>query len=502
MVRLNVEAVKNLQSINPSNKTLINKELPERAIQFGEGNFLRAYLNWMLEKMNQRNLFNGRTVAIQPTPHGKVVPKLQAQNHLYTTILQGVENGEEVQEVEVNSTISRSINPYESWEELLELAESDSIEFIFSNTTEAGLVYTKEEFPRTASPLSYPGKLTALLHRRFIHEEGARGFTIIPCELVEDNGDLLKSIVLRIAEDWSLSEDFKKWIESHNTFCNTLVDRIVPGYPKENAGEWERKLGYEDVLMAVGEPFHLFVVEADEPLEERLPFQTAGLNVKWAEVKPYRDLKVSLLNAPHTLLFPVGFLAGLQTVKEVMGDEIISSYVRNILYNEILPGLSFEKSEKQGFADAVIERFQNPFVKHRLADLGLNAVQKWKSRVFPLLPKDGTIPESMTLSIASLLHYYRPNIVHDGYFMGLHEGSEYKVRDDQVVLDAFIDFWQKDEQGREEISRLLSDKRIWGRDLSMEANNVHRYFLSIQNNGAKHTTEQMLKNNLAFENQK
>ncbi|SFJ50592.1 tagaturonate reductase [Halobacillus dabanensis] len=502
MVRLTKETVKNIQSIHASNKTLIHKELPERAIQFGEGNFLRAYLNWMLEKMNQQGLFNGRTVAIQPTPHGKVVPKLHKQDNLYTTILQGVENGEETQEVEVNSTISRSINPYESWEELLKLAESDSMEFIFSNTTEAGLVHMEEEFPRTSSPLSFPGKLTALLYRRFTHTNGGRGFTIIPCELVEENGSLLKSIVLRIAEDWDLSEDFKKWVDDQNTFCNTLVDRIVPGYPKENSKEWEQKLGYEDVLMAVGEPFHLFVIEADEPLEEKLPFKEAGLNVKWAEVKPYRDLKVSLLNAPHTLLFSVGFLSGLQTVKDVMEDDVVSSYVRSVIYKDILPGLSFDEKEKESFAASVLERFQNPFVKHQLTDLGLNAVQKWKSRVFPLLPKDEMIPDSIALSLASLLHYYRAQTIYEGHFMGSYQGTEYKVRDDQVVLDAFIDFWNKGEQDHGAITSLLSNENLWGRDLSPAADAVWEYFHSIRTKGARNTTAQMLKDTWALENQK
>ncbi|SDO33051.1 tagaturonate reductase [Halobacillus aidingensis] len=499
MERLNRETAAHLPTIDVSNKSMIDKELPIRAIQFGEGNFLRAYLNWMLERMNRKQLFNGRTVAIQPTPHGRVVPKLEKQDHLYTTILQGMEDGEEVQHVEVNSTIARSINPYDDWGSLLALAEQDSIEFIFSNTTEAGLAYMQEAFPENESPLSFPGKLAALMYRRFIHTKGdpQSGFTIIPCELVEENGKLLKAIVVRVAKEWSLPASFLKWVDDHNVFCDTLVDRIVPGYPGESAEEWQKKLGYEDVLMAVGEPFHLFVIESELPLEHKLPFQKAGLQVKWAEVKPYRDLKVGLLNAPHTLLFSVGFMVGLRTVKEVMADDVVSTYVRQVLYKDLLPRLSFDDTEKSQFADSVIERFQNPFVKHKLSALGQNAVQKLKSRVFPLISEDEKLPESIALSLASLLHYYKPHTIHEGHFMGVHNGEEYKVRDDQVVLEAFIDFWSKDQQGKEEVRSLLRDERLWGRNLALHTDMIFNYFDDINQHGAKTTTESLFEGTAA-----
>ncbi|GGF24129.1 altronate oxidoreductase [Halobacillus andaensis] len=504
MPSLNKANVSDLPNINQTDQTLINKQLPERAIQFGEGNFLRAYINWMLQQMNKQDLFNGRTVAIQPTPHGKVVPKLNKQDGLFTTILQGIEDGEEKQDIEINSSISRSINPYEDLEELLKLAESEYIEFIFSNTTEAGLVYMEEAFPETESPLSFPGKLTALLYRRFTYRNGdpESGFTIIPCELVENNGNLLQSIVLRLAKEWELPAAFCEWVENDNTFCNTLVDRIVPGYPKDTVGDWEQKLGYKDTLMAVGEPFHLFVIESGQPLEKKLPFQKAGLNVKWDQVKPYRDLKVSLLNAPHTLLFSVGFISGLNTVREVMEDEVVSSYVRRVIYEDILPHLSFNRKEKESFADSVIERFQNPFVKHQLADLGLNAVQKLKSRVFPLLNQQGNVPSTISFSLASLIHYYKPYSIHEGHFMGLHEGRQYKVRDNEVVLETFIDFWRKDQHTEEDVARLLSIQKLWERDLSHLTECVFEYFKSIDRQGAKAATQQMLENVLPVENQK
>ncbi|MCP3028962.1 tagaturonate reductase [Halobacillus sp. A5] len=485
-----------------TDKSLLQKELPEKVIQFGEGNFLRAYMNWMLQQMNKQQLFNGRAVAIQPTPHGKVVPKLNKQDGLFTTILQGIEDGEEKQEIEVNSTISRSINPYDDWEGLLKLAESDSIEFIFSNTTEAGLAYKEEPYPEKESPLSFPGKLTALLYRRYTYTNGGTGFTIIPCELVEENGNLLKSIVLRLAEEWELPEAFTEWVENRNTFCNTLVDRIVPGYPKDTVKEWESRLGYEDTLMAVGEPFHLFVIEADPSLEEKLPFQKAGLNVKWDKVKPYRDLKVSLLNAPHTLLFSAGFLSGLNTVREVMEDQTISSYVRRVVFEDILPHLSFDSQEKEAFAESVIERFQNPFVKHQLADLGLNAVQKLKSRVFPLLKQQEYVPAAISYSLAALFHYYKPYTIHDGHFMGLQKGRQYKVRDDEVVLQTFIDFWKYKQQTKDDIADLLSNQSLWEQDLSHLTEDVFYYFESIDLNGAKGAAELLLQTAAPIENHK
>jgi len=214
----------------------LTNDLPERILQFGEGNFLRGFVDWMVNEMNKQGIFNGRVVAIQPTPHGKVVPKLNAQDGLYTLVQQGIKDGKQVNKSEIITSISRGINPYENWNEVLKVAESPSIQFVFSNTTEAGLTYLEEEFIPDASPLSFPGKLTAVLYHRYRVFNGSEdsGLTIIPCELVEENANVLREIVLKLAKDWELPQDFIQWVEQHNRFCNTLVDRIVPGYPKEN----------------------------------------------------------------------------------------------------------------------------------------------------------------------------------------------------------------------------------------------------------------------------
>ncbi|GGC84090.1 altronate oxidoreductase [Thalassobacillus devorans] len=511
MQGLNKSTIQDIEQIEDVQRDLIKKELPERIVQFGEGNFLRLFIDWMIQQLNKQGLFNGRVVAIQPTPHGKVVPKLDVQDGLYTTILQGIQDGEEKQEIEINSAISRGLNPYEDWKGFLDLAESDDIEFVFSNTTEAGLTYREEEFPDHTSPLSFPAKLTALLYRRFTSKSGNpnAGLVIIPCELVEENGKLLRSLVLRAAEDWELPEAFVSWVNDHNNFCDTLVDRIVPGYPRDTAAEWEQQLGYQDMLMSVGEPFHLFVIETEEELEDRLPFQKGGLHVKWSDVKPYRDLKVSVLNAPHTMIFSVGYLSGLSTVYEVMEDSVAAEFVDRAIYQEILPNLSADKKEKESFAVSVIERFQNPFVKHQLTDLGLNAVYKYRTRVLPLLNSytvsNGEVPPAMCFSLAALFHYYKPDSVHEGHFLGKIDGKEYKVRDDQEAMDVFIDFWNKDDQItlKERVNRVLENEKLWGQDLTrlpdMTATIV-KFFEEIREKGAKKAVETIL--NLQVENQK
>lgn len=451
-------------------------DLPERIIQFGEGNFLRGFVDWMVHETNKQGLFNGRIVAVQPTPHGKVVPKLNAQDGLYTLVLQGIEHNQQVEKYELVSSVSRGINPYENWEEILKVAESPAIEFVFSNTTEAGLTYVQEAFDPDNAPLSYPGKLTAFLYHRFRVMDGKpeTGLTIIPCELVTGNGDLLKDIVNKIAKDWDLPAEFVEWLNNNNRFCNTLVDRIVPGYPKGNIEAYRSKLGYEDQLLTVGELYHLFVIDAGEQETELIPFQQAGLNVKWGDVTPYRQLKVGLLNAPHTMMFSVGFLSGVNTVSEFMEDETLYDFVRKAIFEELIPALPFEEGYKNEFAEGVLDRFSNPFIKHQLTDIGLSGVSKFKTRVLPLLlgwaDKQGHLPERMTFSLASLLFYFKPVQKSDGSMLGLRHGEEYQIRDDEAVLDFFETMWNKYDGSAESVEELvaviLSEEMIWGQNLT------------------------------------
>jgi tagaturonate reductase len=243
-----------------------------------------------------------------------------------------------VERNEIISSVSRGINPYSNWDEVLKVAESSDIQFVFSNTTEAGLTYLEEAYDEQKSPLSFPGKVTAFLYHRYkvMNEKPEAGLVLIPCELVEGNGDVLKELVLRYAKEWNMPKKFITWVNNHNQFCNTLVDRIVTGYPKDNIEEYRDLLGYEDVLLTAGEPYHLFAIEAGEDVAERLPFHQAGLNVKWGPITPHRELKVRLLNGPHTMMFSVCYLAGVDTVLEAMQDPDLSEFVKSGMIEEIL----------------------------------------------------------------------------------------------------------------------------------------------------------------------
>ncbi|RBW69729.1 tagaturonate reductase [Bacillus taeanensis] len=504
------------------NKALINNDaqlpeflevknydhLPERIVQFGEGNFLRGFVDWMVHQLNKQGLFNGRIAAIQPTPHGKVVPKLTAQDGLYTFVLQGIEDGREVEKYEIISSISRGINPYSNWEDVLALAESPSIEFVFSNTTEAGLTYSKEAYNPTEAPLSFPGKLTAFLYHRYSVNNGDShaGLTIIPCELVEENGMKLKEIVFKIAEDWNLSSSFIDWVKDSNQFCNTLVDRIVPGFPKDNIEQFEKLLGYEDLLIGVGEPYHLFAIDGDENVKAALPFHQAGLNVKWGDVTPYRNLKVSILNAPHTMMFSVGYLSGFQTVYEATENETLHRFVQRAIDEEILPTVSFDEKTKREFAESVIERFRNPFVKHYLVDLGLNAVSKFRARVLPLFlhwtEEKKQIPMMMSFSLAALITYYRSKeLVGEEHMIGRCGGEEYKIRDSKEAIKRLHEAWKYYDQTRQGIEKVvwnvLEDEKLWGTNL-VAVDKLHSvisdHVKNILEYGMKQSAAQLVEN--------
>ncbi|NEU32261.1 tagaturonate reductase [bacterium LRH843] len=487
--------------------TYVDHELPEKIIQFGEGNFLRGFVDWMVHEMNKQGIFNGKIVAIQPTPHGKVVPKLNAQDGLYTLALRGIEDGEIIESNEIISSISRGINPYTDWQDVLKVAESNDIQFVFSNTTEAGLTYVKEEYSEKTSPLSFPGKVTAFLYHRFKTMNGSKnsGLVIIPCELVEDNGQLLQEIVLKVARDWNLSAEFINWVEEHNTFCNTLVDRIVTGYPTEKIEEYNDLLGYIDELLTTGEPYHLFAIDADQAVAEQLPFHKAGLNVKWGDVTPYRELKVRLLNGPHTMMFAACFLAGSDTVLEAMKDPDLLNFIKKGLYHEILLTVSSDESEKNTFVDSVIERFLNPYNRHLLTDIGMNTVFKFKTRLIPSLldyiKVEKRIPQTIAFSLAALIVYYRPVRMDGAFLVGKRGNDEYTIRDNKEVLHLFMDVWKTyDEDGKDTenlIFNVLKQTDLWGLDLNT-IDHLHEavvgYTRMIEKVGMKESI-QMLVNN-------
>ncbi|PTX53979.1 tagaturonate reductase [Melghirimyces profundicolus] len=451
------------------------EQVPERIVQFGEGRFLRGFFDWMIHRLNRSGHWCGRIVAVQPTPRGKVVPVLNAQDGLYTVVLEGLQNGKPLREVELVTSISRGINPYEEWEEVLKLAERREIEWVVSNTTEAGLTYQTEAYSPGTAPLSFPGKLTAFLHRRYEFFSGApeAGMWILPCELVEDNGDVLRDLVLKVAGDWELPGSFKRWVENSNVFCNTLVDRIVTGDAGERADELFEELGYEDRLLTVAERYHLFAVEGDPELKEHLPLHKAGLHVHWDSVAHYRELKLRILNGTHTLLFAPALLGGCETVSEAMKTKWLHRLATQALDSDILPVLEGRRSEKKRFAEDVLERFANPRIHHRWVDIGQNGVTKYHSRLLELLKRwkerNNRIPDTLAFSLAALIRFYQGEVVDEGVIRIFLNGSEDLMREKPKTVSFFADVWAKWDGtpgGLEQLAaETLKNTEIWGEDL-------------------------------------
>ena len=449
--------------------------LPERVLQFGEGNFLRSFADWMLNAMNAQGLFGGRAAVVQPIARGSA-DTLNEQEGLYTLILRGLQGGQVVERRELITAISRALDPYRSWGACLDLAAQPEIRFVISNTTEAGIAYTDEPRPAGRCPESFPAKVAALLAERFTRLSGdpAKGLVFLPCELIDRNGETLRACVLRHAEAWGLGPDFIRWVSESNRFLNTLVDRIVPGYPHEEIPALTEALGYEDRLLTTGEIFHIWVIEGDAAVAEELPLTQAGLNLVWTpDLQPFRTRKVRILNGAHTMMALPAYLAGLDTVRECVEDPVLGPYVRRGIFDEILPLLTLPAEETRAFAEEVMERLANPFIKHNLISIALNSVSKYRVRVLPSLLEyraaNRRLPSALTFSLAALLAFYRGTEIRDGALMGRREGGPYPVKDDAPVLEAFTDQWRRYEHHRDALAlcrALLARSDFWGEDLS------------------------------------
>ena len=375
---------------------------PERVIQFGEGGFLRGFADWMLQKINENSNFNGSVVVVQPIEDG-TCDMLSAQDCVYTHLIRGVEGVES----SIIDVISRCVKPYENFDEYIKLAENPDFRFIISNTTESGIVFSGEDKITDTPPKTFPAKLTLLLKRRY--ELGLGGFIFLPCELIDRNGDNLKSCVLKYADLWELGDGFRSWIKNENVFTNTLVDRINTGYPK---GE-ELSLGYEDNMVNASEFFHLWVIETEYDLERELPFSCANLNVIITrdKLEMYRTRKVRILNGAHTSLVPYALLSGFDTVKSCIDDEVMREHVRKCVFEEIIPTLDLPREELESYAVSVIERFSNPYIKHYLSAIALNSVSKFRVRVLPsileYIKRFGRTPRTLVFSLAKLIEFYK-----------------------------------------------------------------------------------------------
>ena len=427
------------------------KEAPERVLQFGEGNFLRAFVDYFIDLLNERAGFDGKVVICQPIEQG-LSDMINEQEGLYTLFLRGQENGQKVNNKRVISSVSRCISPYSQFDEYLKCASNRDLRFIISNTTEAGIAYDPECGPDDRPASSFPGKLTQFLYERY--NRRLPGFIILSCELIDRNGDELLRCVNKYIEKWGLPDDFREWVERENTFCSTLVDRIVPGYPRAEAAAICEELGYEDRLIDTGEVFGTWVIEGPQSIKDEFPVEKAGLPILIVDdVDPYKKRKVRILNGAHTSMIMAAYIAGMDIVRDCMKDDVIKGFMNKALYDEIIPVLTgLGDEDKRDFAAAVTDRFANPFIDHELLSISLNSASKWKARVMPTVieyhEQRGTLPSVLTFSFAAFLCFYHLGAEKKDNALaasrpaatvpGAEKGGEFTIRDDAWVLDTFL----------------------------------------------------------------
>ncbi|MBE6808735.1 MAG: tagaturonate reductase [Ruminococcaceae bacterium] len=420
----------------------------EKVIQFGEGGFLRGFVDWILQILNEETEFEGSAVVVQPIAQG-MCDALEKQNCIYTHVMRGLKDGELCVDKKLIDVISRTVKPYDDYDAYLKLAENPDFRFIVSNTTESGIVYTDEDNLADAPHKTFPAKLTALLWKRF--KLALNGFIFLPCELIDKNGENLKKCILKYADKWELGADFKAWIENENIFCNTLVDRIVTGYPRDEKID----LGYEDNMVNTSELFHLWVIEGPKSILEEIPFDKTNLNIIVTDnLEMYRTRKVRILNGAHTSMIPYAMLEGIETVKDCMENEKMSAFVNKCVFDEIIPTLDLPKDELIDYANNVFERFNNPFIKHLCASISLNSVSKFKVRVLPSLleyiKRTGEKPQNLIFSLVQLIEFYKNGTPTD---------------DEEIIT--FIK--------NSSLEEILKNKSFWDTDLSFLLDEVRKY---------------------------
>ena len=438
------------------------KTYTEKIIQFGEGNFLRAFIEWIIWKTNQKTDFDASVVIVQPIEKG-MVDMLNEQDCLYHLNLQGLDKGQSVDSVDMIDVVSRGLNPYREFEEYLKLAEQPQMRFVISNTTEAGIAFDPNCKLDDKPALSYPGKLTQLLYHRYEYFKGdmTKGFIIFPCELIFENGKHLKECIRQYIDLWNLGEDFSNWFENACGVYSTLVDRIVPGYPRDTAAQLCERVGYQDNMLDKAEIFHLWVIEAPKEIAAEFPADKAGLNVLFVPSEaPYHERKVTLLNGPHTVLSPVGYLSGLNTVKECCEDPLIGKFVHKVMYEELLPTLNLPENELLQFAGDVMDRFRNPFVKHFVTSIMLNSFPKFRTRDLPgiktYLERKGELPAGLVLGLAAICTYYKG---------GKRGEDEIVPNDDPKIVQLLKDLWAT-EDVKQVAEGVLGAEFIWDEDLN------------------------------------
>ena len=450
------------------------KNAPERVLQFGEGNFLRAFADYWFDMANEKAGWNGKCVLVQPIAQG-LTQLINRQEGLYTLYLRGRQNGEKVDAKRVISSVSRCLNPYEKqdYDAMMDVAAGEALEYIVSNTTEAGIVYDPSCRLEDCPPASFPAKLTQVLLHRW--RAGRPGVVVLSCELIDNNGKELLRCVNQYIKQWGLEEGFARWVNGDCTFCSTLVDRIVPGRIRDaaEAARLEDENGYRDALIDVGEVFGVWNIEGPEWLAEKLPFRAAGLNCPVVpDVTPYKKRKVRILNGAHTGFVPGAYLAGYDIVRDCMQDDVILGFMNRMLHEEVIPTLPLDRQDLEAFAAAVQDRFNNPFINHELMSITLNSTSKWRARNMPSLLEyaqtAGKLPPCLAMSFAAYLAFYSSDIqalTEQGLVCRRPKGNEYTVSDDRWVLEFY--YSRRGVSDETLVHDVMTNEKMWGQDLTL-----------------------------------
>lgn len=443
---------------------------PVKVLQFGEGNFLRAFVDYFIDIANEKTDFNGSVALVKPISIGTLFPAFKEQDYRYTVLLRGLVDGQAVEQSRVVTSVSDAVDAYADYDAYAAYAKCETLRFIVSNTTEAGIVLDEGDKLELCPPNSYPGKLTKLLFERAEHFNYAmdKGLIILPVELIDDNGIMLKKCVKALCKLWNLGEKFERWLDEACVFTSTLVDRIVTGYPRgEDQAIWQQ-LGYEDRILVTAEPFGLWVIESEKDISGELPLPQCGLPVIYTDnQKPYKQRKVRILNGAHTSFVPMAFQCGYDYVLDAMNDPMIKAFMQKTLYDEVIPTLTLPKDDLMAFAEAVTGRFMNPYIKHALLSICLNSVSKWRARCMPSLlvyaEKEGKLPEHLTFSLAALMSLYHGGKIVDGKLECIRDGETYTLQDDAAVLEFFAS--NSSLPARQMVEAFLGNESFFGSEL-------------------------------------
>ncbi len=449
-----------MQQLNRKNAS-IHIERPIKVVQFGKGNFLRGFSCWLFDVLNEQTDFNGDIVIV--SSHSKTLdPHLSKQEGLYHVLLKGIEKDRLVEETRLITCVRKEINPHVNFNEYIALSYLPALQYVVSNTTEAGIYFEERDLNVNHPSISFPAKLTTFLYHRFVHFGGAmsKGITLLPTELIPENANLLKSIVLRYIDFWKMPDSFKTWVLQANTFCNTLVDRIVSGFPTDKANDIHEQLGYQDRLVVQAEPFYSWHIEGTKSKGKLLPLTKGNLELSVvSNMEPYRMRKVRMLNGAHMVMVPLGLLKGLGSVQETIENPQLGPLLEKIIYREIIPTLSLPSEELNDFAGSVIERFKNPYLNHKLHSISLNGISKFRVRLLPTILQYRKLknkwPQGLMNAFAHLLVLYK----------GSYGNLQFHLRDAPEVLTCFAHAWQQTDL-RTTLQLLLEKEQFWGQDLT------------------------------------